>query len=88
MSHGTGNVLSDDHSGDHLASLPLTIHKLQAWVKKERHKFAPYQKPQGASCIELRFAEKSLGRHASNDIALDDARAGKTAAYAWAQSHA
>ncbi|KAI6117891.1 hypothetical protein EV401DRAFT_2072187 [Pisolithus croceorrhizus] len=77
MSHGTGNVLSDDHSGDYLASLPPTIHKLQPWMKKERNKFAPYQKPQGVNCIELHFAEKSLGRHACNDIPLEDARAGK-----------
>ncbi|KAI6169178.1 hypothetical protein EDD17DRAFT_1869001 [Pisolithus thermaeus] len=71
------DILSGDHSGDYLASLPRTIHKLQAWMKKERNKFAPYQKPQGVSCIELRFAEKSLGRHACNNVTLDDARAGK-----------
>ncbi|KAI6145054.1 hypothetical protein BKA82DRAFT_20130 [Pisolithus tinctorius] len=59
------------YPGDNLSvSIPPAAHNLSARVKHSHAKFTPYSKP---SAIELRFAEKSLGRQSVSDITLEDA---------------
>lgn len=66
------------HSSDYLSSLPPTVHNLAASVNRARSKFAPYHMRRQPSSIEIRFAEKSLGRRPNHDVALEDVKVGKS----------
>ncbi|KAI6022133.1 hypothetical protein PISMIDRAFT_23785 [Pisolithus microcarpus 441] len=60
-----------------LTYLPPTIRNISAHARKARGKFPPYHKSHSPKPVELRFAEKSLGRHASDDFTLEDVQAVK-----------